>query len=360
VRLSPDSRRIESVVGFGTRSYGEKPELAARSFLTENASLFGLKPDLGDLRVLSTIQTKSSGHVEFQQILNGLPVENARIRVNLSKDGRVLEVKNSYQPFAVAPATPRITREQAVETAIQELLNPKDKPTPGKPERANRPPPPAPLSREQLQLSSDPLVNDEYFVTGGGNPRRAYKVLIRAKVPLAIREVIVDADNGQILRSRSLINYFDDGTGQVFVPNPVNSLNNNGLTDSNYTTQPNTSRNPNPYYTRTLLDLDPPVGGKYKLTGPFVTLEEIEDPKHAPPTESTSTFVYQRGDANFDDVMVYYHIDSMERYIQLLGFININNRRVRVDSDGVPTSDPGCGTPDANGECDQSHYSPDV
>jgi M6 family metalloprotease-like protein len=358
VRMSADNRRIESVVGFGTRSYGDKPEAAARSFLTENASLFGLKADLSDLRVLSTVQTNSSGHVEFQQLVAGLPVENARVRVNLSKDGRVLEVKNSYQPFAVTPVAPRITREQAVESAIQDLLNPKDKPTPGKPRPGAKPQPPVPVSRDQLQLSGAPLVNDVYFAVGT-DLRRAYKVLIKAKVPFAIREVIVDVDGGQILRSRSLINYFDDGTGQVFIPNPVNSLNNNGLTDSNYSTQPHTSDNPNPYYTRTLLDLDPPVGGKYKLTGPFVTLEEIESPTHAPPSESTATFVYQRSDANFDDVMVYYHIDAMERYIQLLGFIHVNNRRVRVDSDGFPKTDPNCGTPDANGECDNSHYVPD-
>lgn len=123
VRLSADNRRIESVVGFGTRSYGDQPELAARNFLTENASLFGLKPDLSDMRVLSAIQSKVSGHVEFQQIVNGLPLENAKVRVNLSKDGRVLQAVNRYAPLAPQePVTPVLSKDQAVEAAVTEYF----------------------------------------------------------------------------------------------------------------------------------------------------------------------------------------------------------------------------------------------
>ena len=357
VRLSADNSRIESIVGFGTRSYGGQPETAARAFLTEYAQLFGLETGLADLRVIVQTSTAVSSHVEFQQIANGLPVDNARIRVNLNKEGRILQVTSTYAPFAVTSGEPKISPQQAIELALQEYLNPATQPFSGKPAvpGAARPAPP---DRKSLQLSGTPAVTDIFFAEQH-QLRRAYKVLVKATVPFGIKEVVVDAQSGRILRSHNLIVNVD-GTGQVFVPNPVNSLNNDGLTDSNYATQTNTSRNPNPYYTRQLLDLDPPVGGKYKLTGPFVTLEEIEDPKHAPPSESSATsFVYQRGDANFDDVMVYYHIDSMERYIQLLGFININNRRVRVDSDGFPSTDPNCGTPDANGECDNSHYVPD-
>jgi M6 family metalloprotease-like protein len=356
VRLSEDKQRIESVVGLGTRSYGEKPEPAARAFLAENAQLFGLHPDLGDMRLVVQRSSAAGGHVEFQQLVNGLPVENAKVHVNLSKDGRVLEVKSSYTTFTPTPVEPKISRQQAIDAAIEEFLNLAAKPRPGKPGRGDQKPRPR-LDRKSMQLDGDPQVDDIYFATLG-ELRRAYKIRIKATVPFALTEIIVDAANGNILRSRNLIAY-DDGTGQVFIPNPVNSHNNNNLTDSNYATQPNTSNNPNPYYTVPLRDLAPPVGGKYHLTGPFVTLEDIEKPDHTPPAESTSSFVYQRGDSNFDDVMVYYHIDSMQRYIQSLGFINVNNRRVRADSYGVPTTDPTCNTPDANGDCDQSHYVPD-
>jgi len=355
VRLSVDRRRIASVVGLGTRPYGDKPETAARNFLTDNAQIFGLRQDLGDMRLIAQRSNATGGHVEFRQIVNGLPVENAVVTVNLSKDGRILEIKSSYTPMQPAPAPTQIARQRAIDLALEEYLDASARVTPGKAVKPDRRPP-ARVDRAAMQLDGDPAADDIYFATDS-ELRRAYKVRIKAKVPFGLREVIVDAETGRILRDRNLVNEFDDATAQVFIPNPVNSLNNNALTDSNYSTQPNTSRNPNPYYTRQLLDLDPPSGGKYKLTGPFVTIEDIESPTHAAPEESTASFVYQRGDANFPDVMAYYHIDQIQRYIQMLGFIDANNRRVRVDSDGFPSTDPNCG-PDASGLCDNSHYVP--
>jgi M6 family metalloprotease-like protein len=353
VRLSEDSKRVASVVGLGTRPYGDKPESGARAFLAENAPLFGLRSDLSDLRLLSARSSAAGGHVEWQQIVNGLPVENAKLHVNLSKDGRVLQVVSGYSPLTPTPTTPRVTREQAIEATIQDMLA---APAHGKRGSAGQRERPR-LAPSAVKLSGDPVVEDVYFATGH-ELRRAYKVLLRATLPQSVREAIVDAETGAVLRGRELIAYFDDATGQVFIPNPVNSLNNDNLTDANYAGTAGTGNNPNPYYTRQLLDLDPPVGGKYKLTGPFVTLEEIEGATHAPPSESSASFVYQRSDANFDDVMVYYHLDSIQRYIQLLGFVDVDNRRVRADSSGFLTSDPNC-DPDSNGDCDNSHYVPD-
>src|SRR5712692_6256270 len=123
VRLSADQKRIESVVGLGSRSYGEKPEEAARKFLSENAEMFGLRQDLGDLRVLTQRSSPVGGHVEFQQMVNGLPLENGRLQVNLSRDGRILQVVNGYAPYEPrAPATLTLSKEQATEAAITEFL----------------------------------------------------------------------------------------------------------------------------------------------------------------------------------------------------------------------------------------------
>jgi M6 family metalloprotease-like protein len=337
VRLSADSKRIESLVGLGTAPYGDTPEPAARRFLGENIGLFGLKADLADLRVRSQISGAFSHHVDFEQMANGLPVENARTRVNLSKDNKILEVKSSYAPFSPNSVTPRITKQQAIDVAVQDLLDHQTE----LPERRGTKK--QPVNKSAFQMDGEPVIADVYFATER-ELRRAYKIRLKAKVPFGLREVVVDSETSRVLRSHSLISYFD-GTGQVFIPNPVNSLNNNALTAANYSTQPNTSRNPNPYYTRSLLDLAPPVNGQYSLTGPFVTLEDIELPTNTPPTDAAGSFMYWRDNLNFNDVMVYYHIDSMQRYIQMLGFINVNNRRIHVDSDGMSA-------------IDDSHYAP--
>ena len=329
VRLSADNRRIESIVGLGTRSYGEKPEAAARSFLTENSQLFGLKSDLGDMRVLSQVVSKISGHVEFQQMVNGLPVENGRVQVNLSRDGRILHVVSSYAPFEPRGAgVPVLSRDQATEAAIAEFL----RTTPEKPEdlRQRDHAPLIPLPRSELQLKEPVQVDDVYFALQG-YPVRAYKVLVTATRPFGRKEFVVDAATGKILRTKNGVQSDDiTGTGRVFNPNPVASKNDNTIRD---TAVPNT--NPNPYYTQPLLDLNDPAAGPFVLNGPFVKLQDIESPSNTPVSVNTNpNFVFQSNSDNFADTNIYYAIDRTQRYIQELGFINVNNRTVAADSRG--------------------------
>ncbi|TKI80276.1 peptidase M36, partial [Bacillus cereus] len=44
---------------------------------------------------------------------------------------------------------------------------------------------------------------------------------------------------------------------------------------------------------------------------------------------------YTRANDSFEDVMSYYHIDTLQRYIQSLGFKNINNRSIKVNVNGT-------------------------
>lgn len=53
-------------------------------------------------------------------------------------------------------------------------------------------------------------------------------------------------------------------------------------------------------------------------------------------TKSTNLqFNYTRVNDSFEDVMSYYHIDTLQRYIQGLGFKNINNRSIKVNGNGT-------------------------
>lgn len=331
VRLSPDKRRIVSAVGFGTRSYGEKPELAARGFLTENAVLLGLKTDLGDLRVISTTESKVSGHVEFQQMVNGLPVENGRLQVNLSRDGKILQVVNSYAPLPPSTTSPSITKEQATEAAIKEFLRTTSPDPEDLHERTKRPF--APLPRTELQLKKPVESEDVYFIVGE-IPVRAYKVLVTATRPLGRKEFIVDATTGKILRVKEGMPSFVDGTGQVFNPNPVATKNDNTIRD---TAVPNT--NPNPYFTVALPDLNDPAAGPYVLNGPFVSIQDKDSPSNTPVSVTgTPNFVFQSNSDNFVDTNVYHAVDRSQRYIQELGFINVDNRTIAAD----PRGESGC------------------
>lgn len=323
VKLSSDGQRIESILGKGTQPYKGKPADAASQFLRENARLFGLKEDLSDLKVLVAKSTLGGGNVEFQQVYNGLPIENARLQVNLTKDGRVVQISNSYTSTQGAVDQPVLSKEQATESAINEFLRQAAQPDSYLNNQQRRYVSPVP--RAQLQLKEAPQVNDSFFVQAG-RPVRAYKILISATSPYGIMEFVIDATSGAILLSRNYVHSFVDGTGQVFIPNPINTLNDNTLTTASATL-------PNAYQSVSILGLLD--AGPFALRGGFVILEDVEAPSNTPPSEATATsFTYPRTDAHFDDVMLYYHIDRIQRYIQSLGFIDVNNRQIRADSRG--------------------------
>ncbi|MEA2602567.1 MAG: hypothetical protein QOF89_3559 [Acidobacteriota bacterium] len=324
VRWSPDGQRVTSLLGSGTRPYQGKPAEAARQFLGEWAQLFGLRPDLEDLKVIDDRAHLGGASAEFQQVVDGVSVENGHVQVNLDKGGRVLMVENSYWPSGSAPPAAVVPRERATAIAIERLAAIESARRPGWSGQK-----PHSVTSAEVRLSKAPAVEETYFGTEQGLVR-AYRIIIHAETPFAIREFIVDSRTGEILHSRNYVQDMD-GTGQVFIPNPNASLNDNTVTPLTLT-----NNNPNPYFTVPLLNLDPASGGVFHLNGPFVTLENIESPSNTPTSEaSADAFVYNAGDLRFADVMVYYHLDRVQRYIQSLGFVDVNNRQIHVDPRGV-------------------------
>lgn len=95
-----------------------------------------------------------------------------------------------------------------------------------------------------------------------------------------------------------------------------------------------------------LLDLDYDTDFElYKLSGPYVTIEDIELPAISPAISFTGNFYFNRSQSGFEDVMAYYHIDKYQRYIQSLGITNLCNFPLTVDAHG-------------NNGLDNSHFVP--
>jgi zinc metalloprotease ZmpB len=124
------------------------------------------------------------------------------------------------------------------------------------------------------------------------------------------------------------------GTGRVFLPNPVADLGDQGLTDrkdADYAAlQP-------AYHDVTLTDLD----GSGFLRGKWATIvSETGKPAYSP----TNTFLYDRHQDQFEQVMAYYWITTAQRYIQSLGFgttlrpVNMRSQAVRINQLGYDNS----------------------
>ena len=124
------------------------------------------------------------------------------------------------------------------------------------------------------------------------------------------------------------------GTGRVFFPNPVASLQDQSLTDQkdrDYAAlQP-------AYRVVTLTNLD----GSGFLSGDWANIRsETGDPAYSP----DNTFLYSRDDDRFEQVMAYYWVTESQTYIQSLGFgttrrpINMESQDVRINQWGVDNS----------------------
>ena len=127
-----------------------------------------------------------------------------------------------------------------------------------------------------------------------------------------------------------------DGTGRVFVPNPVQDLGDQSLTDQK---DADYAALAPAYHTVTLTHLD----GSGFLHGDWATIVgSTGDLAYSP----TNTFLYGRSQDEFELVMGYYWITQAQEYIQSLGFgtgkprppINEEPQRLRIDQYGVDNS----------------------
>ncbi|MCY7288544.1 MAG: M36 family metallopeptidase [Cryobacterium sp.] len=125
------------------------------------------------------------------------------------------------------------------------------------------------------------------------------------------------------------------GTGQVFFPNPVASLQNQSLTDQNDADYP---AHAPAYRTVKLTNLD----GSGYLVGDWANIvSETGNRAYSP----TNTFIYRRNDDRFEQVMAYYWVTETQKYIQSLGFgtgtydpVNMESQDLRINQWGADNS----------------------
>jgi hypothetical protein len=151
-----------------------------------------------------------------------------------------------------------------------------------------------------------------------GVPRPAWKVMVVRHQPRGDWKVYVDAATGDVLEKTNVLKA-KDGKGRVFDPNPVVTLNDTSLRDN--------SQIPDSAYSEvTLRDLD----GSGQIQGPFVSTKSTNNRVK----RANLDFRFKRENRSFKEVMVYFHIDRVQRHIQELGFNNVLNRAIPVNVDG--------------------------
>jgi hypothetical protein len=171
----------------------------------------------------------------------------------------------------------------------------------------------------------------------GGFPVRTSLVIVPgapatlAWEVISIREdgstrTLVDARTGSVQKTVELAKR-DTGTGRVFRVNAVVATQNAGLVDNH---DRDSAVPSSAYTTVSLTDLD--------SSGQLVGMYAQNVTKH-PVTSATQTYLFTRSQSGFEQVMAYYYITYAQRYIQSLGFNNINNQSQLYRTAGLSADD---------------------
>ena len=273
-------------------------ETTARQCLNDYCDLFAMTDPNIELR-LTDIQSSLTGrHARFHQYYNGIEVYGAAISIHTNHSGQIRVIHNNYFPRINISTAASLSPEQAISIAIAESS--------------------AFDSRKPLDTNLVVFPNRNVGQIGdyANAYRLAYRVIVHSRQPLASWEYIVDANTGEPLHRRNLLRYAD-GQGRVFNPNPVVALKDFTLMDQD----DSADAIPEEAYTDVIL---PELDGNGFLDGPYVSTRLTENRANEP----TLAFNYLRDDPRFEEVMVYYHVDTVGRYLKGLGFDFVDNWQI--------------------------------
>ncbi len=266
-----------------------------RHFLVEYSALFGFKKDISDLKFITKTYGIDTYHITYQQLYEEIPVLYAFTSVHLNEKSEIIMVKNNHHPEIAldtkAIINGGISKEKAIEI-VHSYLNAE--------------------TRFLRDTTVDVVIlpiKDEFYLT--------WEVNVALKKPSESHHVYVDVRHGEIIKKMDIFRRKTTGKGRVFIPNPVVALRDQNLTHE--------SDIPEDAYTTVVLkglDGSGFLRGEYADTGD--TPNRVYEPSHL--------FYYKRGDNRLCEVMVYYHIDSCQRFIQELGFKNVCNKQTKVNA----------------------------
>ncbi len=262
-------------------------EMSARQFLSENARLFKMPGQTDALELVRSFESPLGTHFVFEQRYRGIPIYNAQVAVHFNHAGEIVAVNNGYKPdIALKSVRPQVGRENALALAG------------------------AALERGDLSKFTSKLV----IYGEAGDFALAWQIIIPTDGKTW--ETFVDARNGALLSEPRDINQYVEGTGQVFIVNAIVATRDNSLRDNN------DAASAVPASAYTIVPLHDLFGNGF-LDGPYASSSKTKKRASNP----AGNFIFDRSDDGFSETMGYYYLDYAERYIQSLGFNNVNNRQ---------------------------------
>lgn len=325
VRWSEDTPVPKAVFMGTSRAYPGTPEAAARAFLAEHAALFRVPTDAAVLKHDRTLTRRGIHHVRFQQMYEGVPIEDAIYLVHVHEDGRVDMANGTVLLDVGSPDTlPSVTEAEALQIATKRFDAVVNTSTDERSEAAGA----LVLRRRAANQVQDRI-------------RPAFDLLWDVDVVSmdASWRFVLDAATGRIVEEHSWS--FDLHEG----PDDVHDSHTSATTAASVTAAPlpllplrtyvNGDGDVYPLHpgvtptleTRRLSNINL-SGGTYDLDGEMIEIDNDLEPEV---TSSTPYFAFPPSTRQLDEVMAYHHLDSYRRtFIVNLGLDDIVADKVRV------------------------------
>ena len=305
VRWDRDNYVPRKVYAFETEPFEGSPKKIAEAFLKENIGPLKISAPLEHLKFDQVMESLGGKTVLFQQHFQGTPIHGAWVAVHMDNRKRVFMVKNDTVPVSkLKEKIPRtkvgLLRTSKVDAIVKRKI-------------------------KEYGVLDSAIKRENMIYALRGQLRRVWKVKFGTRKPAASWILFIDQTTGQIIDERNVL-WKVEGKGQVFIPNPVVALDRDDLLDHGDKDQEVFKM---AYRRVALKGLE--QGGRLKGSYVNTTLT----PHGA--QSSDFEFIYTRKDDRFEEVMAYYHIDSLQRHIQSLGFKGnkgILARSVKVNAHG--------------------------
>jgi Zn-dependent metalloprotease len=184
---NPDTGDVRLLAAGRSHRYPGTPIQAATAFLRDARPLFGAQADPAVLGAATTHTHALGTQVFFPQQLNGVPVLNHGVTVNVNDSGEVILAENATAALGALDTTPLISAVRAAGAARGTVIE-----TPA------------------LAIAAN-----------AAGARLVWRFIEEGAHGVPIR-VTVDARNGRTLLRRALAHYAT-GSGQVYTGNPVST-----------------------------------------------------------------------------------------------------------------------------------------
>ncbi|MBK7980254.1 MAG: hypothetical protein IPK06_09730 [Ignavibacteriae bacterium] len=293
-KINTLTNKIAAMYNVNSKVYNGSPEQIARQFLNEKKMDLGIA-NVSELKYIATNESHGVKHVGFIQTVDGIPVWGTESVVSINKENRISMVVNGNKNININKLSNsvNISNENAIRIALDKLIV--DEKSLIK------------LPETELTIFQDSL-NVDYLT---------WKVSFVSYKPRGDWLVFVDAINSNLIKIFNIQVNYSDGSGKVFNPNPIAALANISLTDQNDSDYPALQL---AYKNVTLKNLNDPIGGLYYLQGKYAKSESLEPPSIPIVSSSSPVFNFNRSQPGFEEVNIYYIIDTYRTFVETLGF----------------------------------------